>query len=154
MGRFILRDGALLTAPPEPKEYWTKMAVTSPRVAKVALRLLSIAPTEASVERAFSHRASIHSALRNSLSDASVDLRFCSTFTRSKAMTLVRSSKRFEKRPRMSFRYLKRTTISNDFASLVQHRESRTCKIFGAKFDTQALMFVRMNSIPLGLSSA
>ena len=37
--------------------------------------MLSIAPSEAAVERAFSHRKLIHSNIRNSLADASVEVR-------------------------------------------------------------------------------
>lgn len=139
LGRFIIRDGPFLVGetPVEPKEYWTRMAVTSPRLAKIALRLLAIAPTEASVERAFSHRANIHSALRNALSDASVGLEFCSFFLdlnstpfRPPSPDAIRSSVWFPKN-------------GTKFEP----------PQIGAEFEVQALLFVRMNSVPLGISA-
>ena len=45
--------------------------VPHPNLAKVALRLARINPTEASVERSFSAQGVLHSDLRNSLSDRS-----------------------------------------------------------------------------------
>ena len=47
--------------------------VSVPQLAKAALRFLSISPTEAAVERAYSHLKYLHSPLRNRLSEPAVD---------------------------------------------------------------------------------
>ena len=61
IGRFILREGPFKAEALTAEAYWQQLAISSPRLAKVALRVLSIAPSEAAVERAFSHRKLIHS---------------------------------------------------------------------------------------------
>ena len=48
-------------------------AVSSPSLARAALRFLSISPTEAAVELAYSHLKLLHSDLRNRLNETSVD---------------------------------------------------------------------------------
>ena len=53
--------------------FWQRAASTLPNLAKVALRLLRVNPTEASVERSFSAQGILHSDLRNRLSDESVE---------------------------------------------------------------------------------
>lgn len=73
IGRFILRDGPYKAEAASAEAYWQQLAITAPRLAKVARKVLSIAPSEAAVERAFSHRKTIHSNIRNSLADASVE---------------------------------------------------------------------------------
>ena len=57
----------------EIEEFWRGKAVAAPKLAKLALRFLSIAPTEAAVERAFSHRKLLHNPLRNQLSLESIE---------------------------------------------------------------------------------
>ena len=55
--KFIMREGLFKVQEPlDAAAYWEQVAITSPRLAKFAKALLTIAPTEASVERAFSHR--------------------------------------------------------------------------------------------------
>ena len=74
IGRFILREGPFKEdAKQSPSFYWQHLAITAPRLAKAAKRILAIAPSEAAVERAFSHRKTIHSQIRNSLTESSVE---------------------------------------------------------------------------------
>lgn len=55
VGQFILREGPFKVSDKDVNaaSYWKSVAVMAPRLAKVALRVLSIAPSEASVERSF-----------------------------------------------------------------------------------------------------
>ena len=55
------------------ERYWTLRAISAPPLAKAALRFLSISPTEAAVERAYSHLKHTHSQLRNRLKEPSVN---------------------------------------------------------------------------------
>lgn len=76
LGSFIIREGVFNVGTANPISmdvFWRSKAVTCPKLAKFALGLLAIAPTEASVERAFSHRKLLHNPLRNALQDASVE---------------------------------------------------------------------------------
>ena len=52
--------------------YWEGLALTIPLLSKIALSVYSIVPSEASVERSFSHQSIVHSDLRNKLSDEAV----------------------------------------------------------------------------------
>ena len=75
-GSFIIREGmfnVVATDPISMDTFWRAKAVACPKLAKFALGLLCIAPTEAAVERAFSHRKLLHNPLRNALQDASVE---------------------------------------------------------------------------------
>ena len=55
VGQFILREGPFKVTNKDiaAAAYWKSVVVMAPRLAKVALRVLSIAPSEASVERSF-----------------------------------------------------------------------------------------------------
>ena len=52
---FLLRDGPFKVVDPgvSYEAFWKGVTVIVPNLARIALRLLSIAPTEAAVERAF-----------------------------------------------------------------------------------------------------
>jgi hypothetical protein len=75
VGKYVLREGYFAMRPEvkDTKGYWRSMALDSPDLAKFVIGVMSISPTEASVERAFSHRKKIHSDIRNSLSEESVE---------------------------------------------------------------------------------
>ena len=54
LGSFIIREGSYHeAAPSEMEAYWRSRAISVPKVAKFALRLLSIAPTEAARRASF-----------------------------------------------------------------------------------------------------
>ena len=76
VGSFLLRENPFpLTQEDKDFEtYWRLRAVSSPVLAKVALKVGSISPSEAAVERAFSHLKLLHSKLRNRLHERSVDV--------------------------------------------------------------------------------
>ena len=76
LGSFVIREGIFSISPTNPNDmetFWRSKALACPELAKFALGLLAIAPTEAAVERAFSHRKLLHNPLRNALKDASVE---------------------------------------------------------------------------------
>lgn len=52
--------------------YWSRQVVRAPELSTVALFICAIHPTEACVERSFSHQDLINSDLRNLLSEISV----------------------------------------------------------------------------------
>ena len=74
LGRWALRSGQLsVPAPvPSPLAYWQGVALTVPLLAKVAIAIFSIVPSEACVERSFSHQSLVHSDLRNRMSDPTI----------------------------------------------------------------------------------
>lgn len=53
-------------------QFWQIQAITKPLLSIVAIAAISIAPSEAAVERSFSHQKLVHNPLRNSLSEESV----------------------------------------------------------------------------------
>ena len=75
MGQWVTRTGPL-TIPqgplPAPVPYWQGIALHVPLLAKAALCLFRLAPSEASVERSFSNQTLLHSDLRSSLDDQSI----------------------------------------------------------------------------------
>lgn len=77
LGQWVQRAGPL-TVPPaqnpplDPSTYWRSISLHVPLLSKVALTIFAIAPSEASVERSFSHQGLVHSDLRASLDDSSV----------------------------------------------------------------------------------
>ena len=76
VGRWVARTGLLSIPPnpqPSPVQYWESIALILPMLAKVALTVFAINPSEASVERSFSHQSLVHSDLRSSLGDATID---------------------------------------------------------------------------------
>ena len=100
IGAFLLKMPPFVPTPEDvtAMHYWSVRAVSNPALAKASLRFLSIScrgflpkghsfllgkkrraveapglPTEAAVERAYSHLKHIHSHLRNRLSDPSID---------------------------------------------------------------------------------
>ena len=61
------------TVPFEPKRVWLKQRAAAPIISHAAIAILSVAGSEAAVERTFSVQALVHSDRRNRLSDASVE---------------------------------------------------------------------------------
>jgi hypothetical protein len=53
-------------------EYWEGVALHVPILAKLAIVIFGLAPSEACVERSFSHQGLLHSDLRGSLDDSSI----------------------------------------------------------------------------------
>ena len=53
-------------------DFWRSASLVAPELAQVAQTLLSIRPSEASCERAFSHLAATHTEMRSRLNDPSV----------------------------------------------------------------------------------
>jgi hypothetical protein len=75
-GKWVVRSGPLAMPPdpvPEPEEYWQSVALHVPLVSKVALTIFAISPSEACVERSFSHQGLLYSELRTRLGDDSVE---------------------------------------------------------------------------------
>lgn len=74
LGRWVLRLNALSVPDPlpDPISYWESISIEVPLLAKVALTILSICPSEACVERCFSAQGLIHSELRANLDDDSI----------------------------------------------------------------------------------
>ena len=74
VGQWVHRSGSLAIPPlrPPPVLYWQQIALDLPLLSQIALAVFSITPSEASVERSFSHQGRVHSDLRNSLTEESV----------------------------------------------------------------------------------
>ena len=75
LGQWVIRAGPLAIPPqpmPAPVDYWNTIALHMPLLAKVALTIFSISASEACVERSFSHQSLLHTDLRNSLDDTSI----------------------------------------------------------------------------------
>jgi hypothetical protein len=75
VGQWVMRTGPLTIpegSPPDPIMYWQSIAMNVPLLAKAVLCLFSLSPSEASVERSFSHQTLLHADLRSSLDDASI----------------------------------------------------------------------------------
>ena len=76
MGKWVQRSGPLSVPPnpqPSPTRYWQSIALVVPMLAKVALAVFSITPSEAAVERSFSHQSLVHSDLRTRLDDSTIE---------------------------------------------------------------------------------
>ena len=75
MGQWVMRAGPLAIPqgpPPDPVLYWQSVAMNVPLLAKAVLCLFALSPSEACVERIFSHQTLLHTELRSSLDDASI----------------------------------------------------------------------------------
>ena len=75
VGQWVTRTGPLaVIARPLPPlvQYWEGVALHVPILAKVAITIFGLSPTEACVERSFSNQGLLHSDLRASLDDSSV----------------------------------------------------------------------------------
>ena len=74
LGQWVSRSGPVCIpqADPHPLEYWHEMAIHMPLLAKVAVAIHSVTPSEACVERSFSQQGLLHSDLRSRLSDKSI----------------------------------------------------------------------------------
>lgn len=74
LGKWVSRLGALAIPDPIPEAipYWFDVAIHVPLLSQVAIAIHSIVPSEASVERSFSHQSLVHSELRTRLEDGSV----------------------------------------------------------------------------------
>ena len=74
LGQWVSRSGPLCVpvGDPHPLDYWNIMAIHVPLLAKVAVALHSVSPSEACVERSFSHQGLLHSDLRSRLTDESI----------------------------------------------------------------------------------
>ena len=74
-GKWVLRAGPL-GIPPDPKPgpipFWQSVALHTPLLSKVALTILAITPSEACVERSFSHQGLLYSDLRTRLNEESI----------------------------------------------------------------------------------
>ena len=81
LGRWVLRAGPLsIPNPvPPPMVYWQGVALTVPLLAQIGISVFSVAPSEACVERSFSHQSLLHSDLRNRMSDQTVQSLMYST---------------------------------------------------------------------------
>ena len=74
VGKWVLRTGSLSMPNPVPLPlvYWHSNALTIPLLTKVALTIFSIVPSEAAVERSFSHQSLLHTDLRNKLHEDTI----------------------------------------------------------------------------------
>ena len=74
LGQWVSRSGPLCVphGDPHPLDYWHSVAIHVPLLAKVAVAVHSISPSEACVERSFSHQGLVHSDLRSRLTDESI----------------------------------------------------------------------------------
>ena len=74
LGRWVLRacNLALPDPIPHPLTSWEGVALTTPLLAKIGLHVFSIVPSEASVERSFSHQSLVHSDLRNRMAESTI----------------------------------------------------------------------------------
>ena len=75
MGQWVMRTGPLAIPqgpPPDPVTYWQSVAINVSLLAKAVLCVFGLSPSEASVERIFSHQTLLHADLRSSLDDASI----------------------------------------------------------------------------------
>ena len=74
VGKWLNRSGALAMPDPVPPPvaYWQRVCLYVPLLGKVALAVFSINPTEAAVERSFSHQSLLHSDLRNRMSEETI----------------------------------------------------------------------------------
>ena len=69
------RSGPLALPPnpmPSPANYWHGVAVHLPLLAKVVLTIFAITPSEACVERSFSNQTLLHTDLRSTLDDSTI----------------------------------------------------------------------------------
>jgi hypothetical protein len=73
-GQWVTRNGPLgmQQNPPPPLQFWESVALSVPLLAKIAITIYHICPSEACVERSFSQQSSIHTDLRSSLDETSV----------------------------------------------------------------------------------
>lgn len=76
LGQWVMRAGPLglptdLTA--DPVAFWNGIALNVPCLARLALAVLTISPSEACVERSFSHQSLIHSDLRARLNQSTIE---------------------------------------------------------------------------------
>ena len=85
LGQWAMRTGPLAIPqgpPPDPVMYWQSIAMNVPQPAKAVLCLFSLSPSEASVERSFSNQTLLHTDLRSSLDDASIQAaQWCSSLS-------------------------------------------------------------------------
>ena len=75
VGQWVTRNGPLAITErplPQPVQYWEGIALHVPILAKVAITIFTVTPSEASVERSFSHQSLLHSDLCANLEDESV----------------------------------------------------------------------------------
>ena len=77
IGQWVLRSGPLAVPVdhPTPLAYWQQIALDLPHLSIIAMVVFSIAPSEACVERSFSHQKQVHSDSRARLSDDSVRIK-------------------------------------------------------------------------------
>jgi len=62
----------ILTSTDKPISYWKGFRKFAPELSKIALRLLTVPPSSANIERVFSHQKRIHSLDRNRLKHENV----------------------------------------------------------------------------------
>ena len=75
LGQWVTRSGPLALPPnpmPSPANYWHGVAVHLPLLAKVVLTIFAITPSEACVERSFSNQTLLHTDLRSTLDDSTI----------------------------------------------------------------------------------
>lgn len=74
LGQWVSRSGPVCipVGDPNPLDYWHQMAIHMPLLAKVAVAVHSVCPSEACVERSFSQQGLLHSDLRVRLTDKSI----------------------------------------------------------------------------------